>query len=116
MESLQYHRILLIRALPGTEASRLGQAQAEDWRDNGSRLLVFFHGAGVEHAAGEGPSADWRRLAGWHGVVLAVCSGSWSRRHDEPPPEPFVLSSLVSFWNHAIDAREVACFGVAHAA
>lgn len=114
-ESIQYHRILLIRARPGSEASSLGQARALDWRDDGHHLLVFFHGEGVEHAADGGPSAEWRRLAGWHGVVLAVCSGSWSRRHDHSPPDPFVLSSLVGFWNHAVDAREVACFGVGYA-
>lgn len=116
MQSLQYHRILLIRARPGTEASRLGQACAEGWSEDGSRLLVFFHGDGVEHAADGGPSAEWRRLAGWHGVVLAVCSGSWSRRQPQSPSAPFVLSSLVDFWNHAIDACEVACFGVGHGA
>lgn len=111
-ETLQYHRILLIRARPGSDASCLGQRRAEAWRDENARLLVFFHGDGVEHANGE-PSTAWRRLAGWHGVSLAVCSGSWQRRHDEPPPEPFVLSSLVEFWNLVSDAREVSCFGIA---
>jgi hypothetical protein len=112
-ESLQYHRILLVRARPGSEPGQLARQQAEDWRDAGNRLLVFFHGEGVDHAADE-PSADWRRLAGWHGVVLAVCSGSWARRHQQPPPDPFVLSSLVGFWNHAVEAREVVCIGAGH--
>ncbi|RFF27640.1 MULTISPECIES: hypothetical protein [unclassified Wenzhouxiangella] len=111
-ETLHYHRILLVRARPGSDASLRGQRRVEAWRNEKARMLVFFHGEGVEHADGE-PSTAWRRLAGWHGVSLAVCSGSWIRRHDQPPPEPFVLSSLVEFWNVAIDAREVACFGVA---
>ena len=114
-DSIQYHRILLIRAQPGSEASRLGQARAEGWREEGDRLLVFFHGDGVEHAADGEPSAEWRRLAGWHGVVLAVCSGSWARRHEQAPVDPFMISSLVGFWNHALEAREVACYGVGHA-
>lgn len=114
-QAIQYHRILLIRARPGSDASRLAQARAEDWRGSDGSLLVFFHGPGVEHAADGPPSAEWRRLAGWHGVVLAVCSGSWARRYDDDPPAPFVLSSLVGFWNHAVDAREVACFGVGYA-
>lgn len=110
-EPVQYHRILLIRALPGSESSRLGLLRAEAWREEGSRLLVFFHGCGVEHAAQGEPSAAWRRLAGWHGVVLAVCSGSWARRHEQPPGDPFAISSLVAFWNHAIEASEVECYG-----
>lgn len=111
-ESLQYHRILLIRSRPDSDNGRLGRSRAEQWRESDGRMLVFFHGDGVLHADGE-PSTAWRRLAGWHGVRLAVCSGSWSRRFSEPPSDPFVLSSLVEFWNGAIDAREVACFGVA---
>jgi hypothetical protein len=78
-------------------------------------LLVFFHGEGVEHATGDAPAAVWRRLAGWHGVVLAVCSGSWARRHAGEPPEPFVVSSLTAFWNHALQSGEVECFGVGRA-
>lgn len=108
----QYHRILLIRARPGSEAARLAREKAEAWEDDG-QVFVFFHGDGVEHADGD-PSTAWRRLAGWHGVRLAVCSGSWSRRYEQPPSEPFALSSLVEFWNLAIDAHEVACFGAAH--
>ncbi len=110
-ESVQYHRILLIRARPGSEASRRGQDRAARGIEAGGRLLVFFHGEGVEHAAEGEPSAEWRSLAGWHGVVLAVCSGSWSRRHPQPPDAPFVISSLTGFWNHALSAQEVACFG-----
>lgn len=114
-EFIQYHRILVVRARPGSESSLQARRRAEAWSDHDARLLVFFHGEGVEHAAAEEPSAEWRRLAGWHGAVLAVCSGSWSRRHDDSPADPFVLSSLVNFWNHALEAREVTCFGVADA-
>ncbi|MEE4305032.1 MAG: hypothetical protein V2J19_12870 [Wenzhouxiangella sp.] len=114
-EFIQYHRILMVRAAPGSESSLQALRRAETWRGEGDRLLVFFHGEGVEHAAAEEPSAEWRRLASWHGVVLAVCSGSWSRRHEEPPADPFMLSSLVGFWNHALEAREVTCYGVADA-
>ncbi|MDZ7790623.1 MAG: DsrE family protein [Xanthomonadales bacterium] len=110
-EFIQYHRILLIRARPGSEASRLGQDRAARLIEQGGHLLVFFHGEGVEHAAKGEPSAEWRSLADWHGVVLAVCSGSWSRRHRQPPDDPFVISSLTGFWNHALAAQEVACFG-----
>lgn len=110
-EFIQYHRILLIRARPGSDRSRLGQDYAARLIDQGGRLLVFFHAEGVEHAAEGEPSAEWRSLADWHGVVLAICSGSWSRRHREQPAPPFVISSLTGFWNHAVDAREVICFG-----
>jgi len=112
LNDIHYHRILLIRARPGSKASRLGEARAEDWREHGRGLMVFFHGAGVEHAADSRSGARWRRLAGWHGVVLAVCSGSWARRHDQSPPDPFELYGLVGFWNHVIDADGVECFGV----
>lgn len=113
-ESLQYHRILLIRAAPGGDSSRRGEDCAQQWAEAGDgRVLVFFHGEGVAHAAGE-PSAAWRRLAVWHGVGLAVCSGSWSRRFEEPPSEPFELSSLARFWDQALDARDVRCFGAGH--
>jgi hypothetical protein len=113
-ESLQYHRILLIRAAPGGESSRRGEACARAWAEAGTGgVLVFFHGEGVAHAAGE-PSAAWRRLAGWHGVALAVCSGSWSRRYDEAPSEPFELSSLARFWDQALSATDVRCFGAEH--
>lgn len=105
---------MLIRAAPGSVGGRLGQQYAEQWREHGNGLLVFFHGEGVEHAARGELCAQWRRLAGWHGVALAVCTGSWSRRYREPPPEPFVLSSLTGFWNHALEAEQVACFGVTH--
>jgi hypothetical protein len=90
----------------------LACARAEQWRELGSGLLVFFHGQGVDHAAQSEASARWRRLGGWHGVVLAVCTGSWSRRYQSPPAEPFLLSSLTGFWNHAIEADRVECYGV----
>lgn len=111
-ESLHYHRILLVRARPGTQASREALERAEDWLGAGSRrLLAFFHGAGVEHARDDSPSAHWRRLSDWHGIDLAVCSGSWARRHDARVQAPFSLSSLVRFWHHAIEAERVASFG-----
>jgi len=113
-ESLQYHRILLIRAAPGADSSRRGEACARQWaEEKAGAVWVFFHGEGVAHAAGE-PSAAWRRLAGWHGVGLAVCSGSWSRRYDAAPSEPFERSSLARFWDRALSADEVCCFGAGH--
>lgn len=115
-ETLHYHRIVLVRARPGTTASRRAVDRAEGWLDAGARrLLAFFHGAGVAHADSDAPSAHWRRLADWHGIDLAVCSGSWARRYDAGPGEPFSTSSLVVFWHHAIEAEEVASFGDWHA-
>lgn len=113
-EPLHYHRILLVRARPGSGGSRSALRRAEEWAAiEPGRLLVFFHGDGVEHAADGEPTAEWRRLAGWHGASLAVCSGSWQRRHQSALPEPFELSSLPRFWNHALEAGQVACFGQA---
>lgn len=108
-----YHRILLLRAAPGTEPSRAAEAQARRWcEQEGIRVLIFFHGAGVMHADSS-CAARWRCLAEWHEADLAVCSGSWARRHGEPPVRPFELSSLVAFWNQVTDAEEIACFGAA---
>jgi len=74
--------------------------------------MVFFHGRGVEHAAGR-CAAFWRELSEWHHATLAVCSGSWARRFGTPPEPPFELSSLVTFWNQAAEARQTVCFGEA---
>jgi hypothetical protein len=115
-EALQYHRILLVRARPGSYGSRQALARAESGlHRHGARVLVFFHGAGVDHAADDGTGAEWRRLAGWLGARLEVCSGSWRRRHEGAPTEPFMLSSLVSFWHQALDAPQVLSFGDDHA-
>lgn len=115
-EALQYHRILLVRARPGSYGSRQALALAEaGLRRHGDRVLVFFHGDGVEHAASDGAGAEWRRLAGWLGARLEVCSGSWRRRYEVSPAEPFMLSTLVSFWHHALEASEVLSFGDDHA-
>jgi len=109
---LQYHRIILLRSPPGTATCRDALACARAWSEvpEEGALMVFFHGRGVEHAAGR-CAACWRELSEWHRATLAVCSGSWARRFGTPPEPPFELSSLVTFWNQAADARQTVCFG-----
>ncbi|NBB91925.1 MAG: hypothetical protein GVY32_02010 [Gammaproteobacteria bacterium] len=112
---VQYHRIVLVRACPGSAGSRLALERIERWLGaSGTRLLAFFHGAGVDHAATDEPAAEWRRLSGWHDVGLEVCSGSWQRRHASSLSPPWQLSSLVAFWHRALAADEVICFGRWH--
>jgi len=109
---------MLLRARPGTGASRAAAERVAAWTDRAppGRVLVFFHGEGVRHAAERVAAADWRRLAGWHGVDLAVCDGSWRRRFEvDHPAEPFERSTLVAFWRHALEAAEVCCHGAGHA-
>lgn len=112
VKQLTYHRIVLLRARPGSEASRLALARIREWAAvRPAGLLVFLHGPGVEHAAFGAPDADWRRLAEWHDVGLEVCSAAWQRRHRQALAEPWQLSSLVTFWDRLLNAPQLVCFG-----
>ncbi len=114
-ERLTYHRIVLLRARPGSEGSRRAVAKICEWTaQTPAGLLVFLHGPGVEHAAPEASDADWSSLAGSHDIGLEVCSAAWQRRHPLAPAEPWRLSSLVTFWDRLMNARQIVCFGAGH--
>lgn len=74
-------------------------------------VLVFFHGAGVDHAI-SGRAPDWRELAAQGRVELVVCETAWRRRHRHPPPEDWHTGSLVRFWSVVADVGRIKCLGL----
>jgi hypothetical protein len=99
MDSAPDHNlILLIRTPPGGPDDAFGAPPvAAALGPVGAEAVVFFHGPGVEHAFGEARAA-WAPLAD-SGARLEVCSAAWQRRHDGALEPPFMLSTLVRFWN-----------------
>lgn len=69
--------------------------------------LVFFHAEAVLWPDFLPPD---RLPAGQ--LCLSLCSASWRRRRDGSPPPPFVLGSLVQFWQAADQTVDVFSLGV----
>ncbi len=106
--------IVLIRAAPESDAGQRSLAKVVAILQQCSgRVVAFFHGDGVSHAAAPQCKA-WKRLAEHeHRLVLEVCSASWQRRHTGGPDAPFVCSSLVQFWHRASSGDLVLTVGAA---
>ncbi len=104
--------IVLVRAapVPGETARGLHDA-ADALRDCSGEVVVFFHGAGIEHATAA-HLHDWQTLAGPSRLKLEVCSAAWQRRHTGTPSAPFELSSLVRFWHRVARGDRVAGGGL----
>ncbi len=102
--------ILLVRATPGSAPAVDALNRASRMlRESSGELVVFFHGAGVEHACAPN-AAEWSPLAA-RGARLEVCRAAWQRRHDDEPDSAFISSSLVSFWHRVASDHQLACCG-----
>ncbi len=100
--------IMLIRAEPQSVEAENAQHEAlVALRGCKGEVVVFFHGAGVDHACGAA-AGSWQRLAA-RGLRLEVCSAAWQRRHEGEPEAPFVLSSLVRFWHRVATGYRLVC-------
>lgn len=106
--------IVLIRAVPESDAGRRAlEKVAASLQQCSGRVVAFFHGDGVAHAA-RPQSKAWKCLAEQeHRLVLEVCSAAWTRRHVGGPEAPFVNSSLVQFWHRAASGDRVLSVGAA---
>ena len=99
--------LVLIRCAPtGAEAVRF-QRWIQAHRNEGG--LLFFQAEGVEHANAEYAT---EHLMNTH-FRRVVCQGSWQRRFEQSPPEPFVEGSLIEFFS-ALEqpGLQLECFGV----
>ena len=96
--------IALIRCAPETdEATRLRR-----WlKRQDSAGSLFFQASGVEHAALTAPfgQLDTGQFS------LRVCEGSWRRRFEHDPPEPFSIGSLIELFSKIDDGLRLECFG-----
>lgn len=73
-------------------------------------ITVFFHGEAVA-AAAEDQAEDWGGGDTPRPVKLLVCHAAWKRRFDQAVATGFESSSLVRFWQLAIDAGQICSFG-----
>lgn len=104
---MSYEEVMLIRCRPDPagQARVLGQLRN---RPQG-RLLVFFHGPGLDWALTE---SAHRELAGVQPrVTLMLCAAGWRRRKAGEPPAGWQEGSLVQFWDAADRAARVLSFG-----
>ena len=99
--------LILVRCAPDDPESTRFQHWLQARQDRGG--VLFFQAEGVEHAKSE----QTRQLLLNQSFRMLVCQGSWQRRYEEPPPEPFVEGSLVEFFS-ALESpgRQLECFGV----
>lgn len=106
--------LILVRAAPGSlEAERARRTVREIVAAARHDIIVFFHGEAVA-AAGDGQAADWGGGDTPRPVKLLVCQSAWKRRFDQAVAAGFEVSSLVQFWQLAIDAEEIYSFGARH--
>lgn len=80
---------------------------------SGPRTRVFLQGDGVDLAAGQPLPEALRDAADWQ-----VCVGSWRRRHEHDPRDPFELATLAG-WLDALlpstgDSPELVSLGRGH--
>ncbi len=99
--------VALVRAAPGTGESNRFLRWLESRHQQPGAGLVFFQGDAVHHALvslkPDALPSRWRYL---------VCSGSWQRRCDHAPVEPFEIGSLMTFFDTLCERPgEFACFG-----
>ncbi|MDT8408656.1 MAG: hypothetical protein RQ741_03555 [Wenzhouxiangellaceae bacterium] len=121
--------LALVRSPPGSAAANRALEAVSRHQREGRHCVVFFHGPGVDQAAGR-PAGDWAALTDRrHGQAggdihdrfnadradaqrekdpaapprgdsqLLVCNTSWRRRHEVAPLAPFVPTSLVALFS-----------------
>jgi len=106
--------LILVRSAPDSAATQQARREVQKAR-SGFRheVVVFFHGDAVAEAAA-GRIADWTGGEEAGSVKFLVCQAAWKRRFDRSVATGFELSSLVQFWQLAIDADQVLTFGARH--
>ncbi|HMA98181.1 MAG TPA: hypothetical protein VKO38_01860 [Wenzhouxiangella sp.] len=103
------HRVMLIRARPGSEASEQALRLARQWAGTPEPALLFFHGPGLGHVL-PAQRFGFASLRG-DGLSLSVCRAGWQRLKRGDVPEPFVEGSLLQFWDAVLSAEDVRSFG-----
>lgn len=104
---MSYDEVMLIRCRPDPagQARVLGRLRVP----SDGRLLMFFHGPGLEWAMTE---AGQKALACAHRhATLMLCAAGWRRRKAGEPPAGWQTGSLVQFWDAADRADRVVSFG-----
>ena len=114
MHEDSHNVLILVRSAPHSAAIQQARRAVQKAR-LGFRheVVVFFHGDAVAEAA-SGRIADWTGEEQAGPVRLMVCRAAWQRRFDQAVAPGFELSSLVQFWQLAIDADQVLAFGARH--
>lgn len=102
-------RVLLVRCAPARAEMVLAREMTGEV--SGPVSLVFFHGAGVEHARDARVCSAWQDHVGDGCIPLVVCETAWQRRFDQAPPAGWQTGSLVQFWHQALMAERVDCYG-----
>lgn len=104
---MPYDEVMLIRCPP--DAAGLDAVLSHLRTRPGGRLLLFFHGPGLDWA---GSPAAQQGLAGLDETAIRMlCAAGWRRRHSGAPPADWPLGSLVQFWHAADRSASIASFG-----
>ena len=104
---MTHARVMLVRRAP--EAGAVGDLLdcLDQWAVADGSGLIFFHADAVLW-----PDRLVVERLPVGSLQLVLCSASWQRRRSGPPPDPFVLGSLVQFWHAVAQADQVCSMGV----
>lgn len=106
--------LILVRAAPRSPAARDARQATRKFAATGQHAItVFFHGEAVAAAALD-QATDWGGDDPASPVRLLVCQSAWKRRFHKAMAQGFEVSSLVRFWQLAIEAEQIRCFGGRH--